>query len=451
MKPWTPRHYQLHAAERMVTNNAAGLLLAPGLGKTSTTLAALAALKASGQMKAALVITPLRPLYDVWPAEREKWSDFALLRMQILHGPKKERALATEADVYLINPEGLPWLLQARRGRLPFDVLVVDESTKFKNPASDRFKRLRGVLDKFRRRYILTGTPHPNGVQDLWAQVFLLDGGQRLGAYITHFRRRYMIDTAPPHASYQQWLPVVGAEEEIRKKIEDICLVLRAEDYLDMPELITNDIRVQLPPAARTTYDDLHRHFIAELAGGVVTAANAAAKTTKLRQVANGFVYDDRGATEEVHTRKLEALVELIDEQQGDPLLVAVAFLSEAERLGRLLGAPYIGGGVPAARVTELIKLWNDGKIPVLLAHPSSVAHGLNLQAGGRAVCWYGLTYNREEYDQFVARVYRQGQTRGVVVHRIIATDTIDEAIVQSLASKDASQRAFLAALRRIL
>lgn len=447
---WTPRPYQMHAAQFMVERDAAGLLLAPGLGKTSTTLAALSAMKAAGQMKGALIIAPLKPLYDVWPAERVKWDDFAFLRMQLLHGPKKDAALATPADVYVINPEGLQWLFKAGR-KLPFDTLVIDESTKFKNPSSGRFKLLRSMLPKFKNRYILTGTPSPNGIEDLWAQVFLLDGGERLGKYITHFRRRYMIDLAPKGAQYSDWKPRVGAEDEVRRRIEDICMALKAEDYLDMPDLITNDISVKLPPGAAKQYRALRDQFITDMGAGVVTAANAAAKTTKLRQIANGYVYADGGATEVVHHAKVEALQELVDAQAGDPLLVAVAFVSEAQALGKLLDAPYIGGGVPAARVSELIRLWNAGKLPVLLAHPTAVAHGLNLQAGGRSVCWFGLTYNREEYDQFIARVYRQGQTRGVVVHRIIADGTIDAAIADVLASKDATQKSFINALRRLL
>lgn len=447
---WSPRPYQMHAAQFMVERDAAGLLLAPGLGKTSTTLAALTALKAAGQMKAALVIAPLKPLYDVWPAERAKWDDFTFLRMQLLHGPKKEAALDTPADVYVINPEGLEWLFRAGR-KLPFDVLVIDESTKFKNPSSGRFRLLKSQLKHFKSRYILTGTPSPNGIEDLWAQVYLLDGGERLGKFVTHFRRQYMIDLAPPRASYSDWQPVVGAEDKVREKIEDLCMALRAEDYLDMPDLITNDITVRLPPGAAKQYRSLRDQFITDMGAGVVTAANAAAKTNKLRQIANGFVYADNGDTEHVHDAKVDALRDLVEEQAGDPMLVAVAYLSEAAVLGKLLGAPYIGGGVPAKRVSELIAQWNAGKLPVLLAHPTAVAHGLNLQAGGRSVCWFGLTYNREEYDQFIARVYRQGQTRGVVVHRIIADGTIDLAISDALASKDATQKSFINALRRLL
>lgn len=445
---WTPRTYQLHAAQFMLERPAAGLLLAPGLGKTSTTLAVLSAMKDAGVMRRALVIAPLRPAYDVWPTERVKWNDFAFLTMQVLHGPKKEQALAAGADVSVINPEGLQWLFMARRGRLPFDTLIVDESTKFKNPSSQRFKTLRNRLNDFKRRYILTGTVMPNRLEDIWAQVFLLDGGARLGAYITHFRRRYMIDLAPKHADYSDWQPRVGAVDEVREKIADLCLAMRAEDYLDMPELIVNDIEVDLPADARVHYRELRDQFITELSSGVITASNAGSKAIRLRQVANGRIYDDHGVARRVHDAKFNALDELIEEQAGDPLLVAVAFLSEAAELAKKYDAPYLGGGVPAGRASEIIRAWNAGDLPVLFAHPTSVAHGLNLQAGGRAVCWFGLTYNREEYDQFIARVYRQGQERGVVVHRILARGTIDAAIVETLESKDTNQKAFINALR---
>ena len=450
---WTAHPYQMHAAQFMLERDAAGLLLAPGLGKTSTTLAAIAALKATGQIKAALVIAPLRPMRATWPAEMRKWDEFKLLRHRILHGPKKAAALAEEADVYLINPEGLDWLFQASHGPLPFDLLVVDESTKFKNPSSARFKLLKSQLGKFKRRYILTGTPSPNGIEDLWAQVYMLDGGERLGRFITHFRRAFMIDVAPKHADYAVWRPVLGAEEVIRDKVADICMALKAEDYLTMPELIVNDIEVDLPPAAVKHYRELRDRFITELASGVVTAASAGVKTMKLRQIANGVVYDDVGAGEHIHDAKLDALTELVEEQAGDPLLVAVAFLSEVRAIQKHLGydVPYLGGGVSPAQADKIVADWNNGRLPVLLAHPTSVAHGLNLQAGGRAVCWFGLTYNREEYDQLNARVYRQGQTRGVVIHRILANGTIDAAIVDALENKGTSQRAFIDSLRRLL
>jgi SNF2 family DNA or RNA helicase len=451
---WTPHPYQMQAAPFMLERDAAGLLLAPGLGKTSTTLAVIRALQATKQIKAALVIAPLRPMQATWPAEVAKWDEFKLMRVRILHGPKKAERLAEPADVYVINPEGLDWLFQAQHGELPFDALVVDESTKFKNHASSRFKLLKSQLRRFKRRYILSGTPSPNGIEDLWAQLYLLDGGERLGAYITHFRRAYMIDVAPKRAEYAIWRPVLGAEEVIRDKVADICMALRAEDYLTMPELIVNDITVDLPKPAAKQYRELRDQFITMMAGGVVTAANAAAKTTKLRQMANGIVYDDTSAYHPVHEAKLDALAELVAEQAGDPLLIAVAFLSEVAAIRdalKDLTLPYLGGGVTTSQAAKIVADWNAGKLPVLLAHPTSVAHGLNLQAGGRAVCWFGLTYNREEYDQLNARVYRQGQTRGVVIHRILANGTIDAAIVDALGSKGTSQRAFIDSLRRLL
>lgn len=448
---WSPRSYQLAAAQFMLERDGAALMAAPGLGKTSISYAVAKTLLDIGESRGVLVVAPRRPMQETWPAEREKWDDFKLTRLQVLHGAKKAKALATPADVYVINPEGLEWLFSATNGKLPFDTLVVDESTKFKNPASQRFKLMRKELHRFSRRYILTGSPRPNRIADLWAQIYLLDGGERLGLYITHFRRKYMMDMAPRGAKYSDWQPVMGAVEDVQEKIRDIAMVLRAKDYIDMPELLTNDIHVKLPKPTMTAYRELRDYFITQLKSGVVTAGNAAAKTMKLRQMANGIIYGDDGSSELVHTEKLDALSDLIDEQSGEPILVAVSFLSEAEMLCKKFDAPYIGGGVGDKRMSELVRAWNAGELPVLIAHPASVAHGLNLQESGCAICWYGLTYNLEDYEQFIARLWRSGQKRGVVVHRIIADGTIDEAIVQTLASKDADQRAFLAALRSML
>lgn len=450
MKPWTPRPYQLKAAQFMVERDAAGLFLRPGLGKTSTTLAALQAMRATGDPPA-LVIAPLRPVTKVWPPEVKKWTDFASTRVQVLHGPKKDQALRQDADLYVVNPEGLPWLFQAKNKPLPFEggVLVVDESTRFKNPSRDRFKLLKSQLSRFSRRYILAGKPRPERLDDIWAQVYLLDGGERLGKYITHFRNRYMIDAAPRGVQWSDWRPRLGAEEEIAEKIADLVMVLGSE-HLALPPLVTNTIEVDLPADARRNYREIERQFITELKSGTVSLTNAGAKAMKLRQIANGFVYDDAGVAHQVHTAKVDALKDLVDELQGDPLLVAVAFLPEAANLCKYFDAPYIGGGVSTKKADQIIDDWNDGKLPVLFAHPTSVAHGLNLQAGGRSVCWFGLTYSSDEYEQFIQRVHRQGQERECVVHHIVADMTIDQAILEALSEKDASERKFLNLLKRM-
>lgn len=457
---WRPKPYQIDAMRHVVANTASGLFLEPGLGKTSITLGAFKALKASGRAKGVLVVAPLRPVYRVWPAEIAKWDDFNDLRFVNLHSldsRDRSKALAMPGDVFGVNPEGLAWLIPeiVKAKTLPFDVLVIDESTKFKNGQTQRFKLLKQVLHRFSRRIILTGTPSPQSVENLWAQTFILDGGERLGPYVTHFRRQYLDEIHPPGALYTIWVPRPDSADRVRSRIKDICLYMSALDHLKMPERIDNIVKIALPDAVRKIYREVERKFFTDLGAGLITAANAAAAGMKLRQLASGNVYATDGA-HAVHDEKLDALSDLVEEQSGKPLLVAVAFTSEVAairaRLAQdhsLSNVPYLGGGVSAAETGRIEERWNAGKLPVLLAHPSSVAHGLNLQAGGDAIVWYSLTWSLEEYDQFNRRVWRQGQkAKTVVFHHLIAEDTIDEAVLGALGRKDRSQRALLDALK---
>jgi SNF2 family DNA or RNA helicase len=445
--PWSPHEYQLRAVEFVLEREAAGLFLDPGLGKTSTVLAALTALKKARKLKRALVVAPLRVCHMTWPAEREKWADFHGLKMTVLHGHKKERLLLQDADVHVINPEGLDWLWRQVQGRWPYDVLVIDESTKFKSWTAQRTKKLRTYLPKFKRRWILTGTPAPNGIQDLFSQVFLLDGGKRLGQYITYFRTRFMIQGG--YNGYE-WRPKEGALEEIEALLKDIVLRLDAKDWLELPELHYVDLPVELPPAVRKTYEQLETEFLLELEKSEVTIMHAGVLGMKLRQVTNGFIFDDDNVPHFLHETKVDALEDLVEELSGQPLLVGVAFKPEVEMLRKRLGkdVPYLGGGVSKTEADRIVADWNDGKIPVLLAHPASVSHGLNLQAACRHVCWFGLTWNLEEYDQFIRRVYRQGQQNHVVVHNIVAKDTMDQRIARALRNKNATQSHLLEALK---
>jgi SNF2 family DNA or RNA helicase len=451
MTPWTPHDFQLRAITEMVSKAGYGLFAHPGLGKTSTTLAAFSVLKDNGAARGMLVVAPLRPTYKVWPSEIAKWSDFAGLRYEILHGPKKAEALARPADVYLINYEGLAWLEKAVAGMktLPFDVLCLDESTKIKNTQTVRFKTMKRLRDRFSRVWALTGTPAPNGIENLFGQIYMLDGGDRLGRFVTHFRREYFTEDRQ-YGGYSLWYPRADTQSRIERKIADITLALRAEDYLTMPRLIENRIEVDLPADVLETYKGVEDEFFAQLASGVVTAANAAAKSMKLRQITGGGVYGTEGAAH-LHDAKLEALADLIEEQEGQPLLVAVQFQHEVDAIRSYLKdakIPYLGGGVSIANSNRIVDDWNAGKVPVLLAHPTSVAHGLNLQAGGNAVCWFNLTWNLEEFEQFNARVYRQGQTKPVTIHYILASDTIDDNVLTALRSKDRSQKALMNALK---
>lgn len=429
---WTPHSYQLRACKHLLANNGAALFLDPGLGKTSITLATIKALKDAKKLKGVLVIAPLRVCHMVWPAEVRKWEGFADLKVTVLHGKDKDDLLKQKSDVYVINPEGLEWLFKT--GVWKWDTLVVDESTKFKSWKAQRTKLLKMYLHKFERRWILTGTPAPNGIGDLFSQVYLLDGGRRLGKYITHFRSRFMMQSG--FKGYQ-WVPKVGALEEIEALLKDIALRLEAADWLKLPPLIHNRIEVELPKHARKHYEELEAEFVVQLKSGEISAVSAATLGVKLRQFTNGLVYDDERRVHFVHEAKLDALEDLVEELSGTPVLVAVAFLPEVEAIRKRLGAdiPYLGGGVSTKAADEIAKGWNAGKYPIVLAHPSSVAHGLNLQ-GGRHVCWYGLTWNFEEYDQFIRRVWRQGQTQRVVCHSIVAVDTMDEKVERALREK---------------
>lgn len=460
---FTPRSYQLGAIKHLCAPEAGrGLFLKPGLGKTSCTYAALTVLLSRGHAKGALIVAPLRPTYSVWPKEQTKWDEFRHLRVVNLHAlDKVERARVVREggfDIYLINYEGLAgWLVEQLEAQKawPFDVLVVDESTKLKNTQTARFKALRPILPRFARRWILTGTPAPRGIEGLFGQVYVGDLGARLGNYLTHFRRRYF-NEQPQRGGYSLWFVKPNAQSEVELLLKDFALTLDDKDHLNLQPFIVNDIEVQLPASARGVYDELEETFVAELAAGEITAVNAAAKAQKLRQIASGTVYSSEGV-EVVHAAKVDALIDLIEEQSGEPLLVGVAFKHEVDAINAQLKkkfgfeAPYLGGGISAKASDEICERWNAGEIPVLLAHPTSVAHGLNLQAGGNALVWFTLTWSLEEYIQFIARVHRQGQKRQVTVHRIVAERTIDQRVANVLEAHDTVQTGFFNALKKVL
>ena len=456
---WTPHAYQMRGIEEMLAKPGYGLFAEPGLGKTSTALAAFSVLTENKAARGLLVVAPLRPCYRVWPSEIAKWTDFAGMSCVVLHGPKKAQRLRTKADVYVINYEGLAWLQQELAGmkEWPFDVLCLDESTKIKNTKTQRYKIVKALRDRFSRVWILTGTPAPNGIQNLFGQIFMLDGGERLGKYVTHFNREYFYEERH-RMGFSLWHARPDTQERVQRKISDITLALKAEDYLKMPRRIDNRIEIELPASVRGVYKDLEDEFYSAIGSGVVTAANAAAKGTKLRQVSSGGVYGLNGADERtviaLHDEKIKALYDLVEEQEGQPLLVAVAFQHEVDAIRAALAdlglkdVPYLGGGISAGKSNQIVDEWNAGSIPVLLAHPTSVAHGLNLQSGGNAVCWFSLTWNLEEFDQFNARVWRQGQTKPVTFHYIVAVDTIDDDVLNALHSKARGQNALMNALK---
>lgn len=449
---FTPHAYQKRAIKFVVERACAGLFMDPGLGKTSTIMAAFKLLKMAGMVERALVIAPLRPAHGVWPKEAEKWDDFSALHVQVLHGGLKLEMLTGQADIDVINPEGLPWLFEQckKRRYFPWQMLVVDESTRFKHSHTRRFKELKPWLRKFARRYILTGSPAPNGLLDLFGQVYLLDEGHALGRYITHYRNTFFDATG---FGGHTWEPKEDAEPRIHKALAPLVLRMEAKDHLDLPPLVTNRVNVVLPADARRAYDTMENMLLASVADETVTAANIAAATNKCRQLANGGIYMDDVQVRRwtnVHEAKTEAVLELVESLQGKPAFVAYEYQHDLDRLKKAFGknTPHLGGGVTAKRQAEVEDAWNAGRLPVLLAQPQSVAHGLNLQGVGAAVIWHSLTWDLENYEQFVRRIWRQGQRERVVVHHVVALGTVDEAVLDALARKDRTQRALLTALK---
>jgi len=465
---WIPHAYMKKAMRFCVERGAAGLFQDPGLGKTSEMYGVLKILRKAGVAENMLVISPLRPAHLTWPAEAQKWDDFKEFNVHVLHGPDKQLLLEQPHDVSIINPDGLPWLLggmeeyidpktgrekrrlvkgAAQEAGVWWDVLVVDESTQFKHGTTQRFKTLRPHLPKFSRRYILTGDPSPNGLMDLWGQMFILDLGRSLGPYITHYRDTYF--EKPNLGSFNYRLKK-GADKLIYKAIAPLVLRMAAEDYLTLPELIINDVPVELPAKARKTYDQMENLMLAELEAGIVTAANAAVSMSKCRQLAGGGVFvDSDGAFEHVHQAKTEATVELVEQLQGKPALVAYEFKHELARLQKVFPkAPRIGGGVSTKEAQLIERQWNAGLIPVLLAQPQSVARGLNLQGTDAAIIFHTTPWDLEVYKQFIRRVWRQGQAQRVVVSRLIALKTVDQVVVSALARKSGVQQALFTALK---
>jgi SNF2 family DNA or RNA helicase len=460
---WPMHAYQEKAIKLMLGQAAAGLFLDPGLGKTSITLAAFSILRSKGLVGPMLVISPLKPMYNSWPGEIDKWADFAHLKYAILHGKEREDYVGSDADVFLINPEGLDWFFGVRSvggkvivnldrlRRTQASMLVVDESTKFKSYSSKRFKILRQVVGKFARRYILTGTPSPNGLMDLFGQVYILDEGAALGRFITHYRTAYFY---PDHTGFN-WLPQHGALERITERVAPLTLRMEADDYLELPELTINRIFVDLPPAARKVYQRMEDELIVQLSSQEIVASNEAVASGKCRQIAGGALYRKdvlgKQSYEVLHEEKLDALENLMDELSGQPLLVFYEFDFERELISSRLPGLRVLGKSPK-HDTEYIRLFNAGAIPGLLAQTSSAALGLNLQAACANVCFYTATWKWDDNKQGIDRVRRQGNPfLRVIAHYLIARDTIDEIVFARVQRKGKDELALgraLAALR---
>ena len=395
-----------------------------------------------------LVIAPKRVAEDTWTREHKKWDHLQALRISKVMGSAAQRtaALAKDADVYVIGRDNVQWLInhytELRKG-WPFDMIVIDELSSFKNPQAKRFRALKKALPCTKRVVGLTGTPSPNGLMDLWAQVYILDRGERLGRTIGSYREKYFRPGKRNGYVVFQWEPVKGAQQAIEDKLRDLCVSMSAADYLELPDRIDRVTPVALTERERKAYETMERESLIELESSedAVVGLNAAAVMNKLLQIANGRVYTSEGQILRVHEEKLDALEEIADTAQG-PVLVFYSFRHDLDAIRERF---------PDARTLEKasdIEDWNAGRIAVLLAHPASVGYGLNLQAGGHVIVWYGLTWSLELYQQANARLYRQGQEHTVIVHHLVAEGTVDEQVMEALKRKDTSQEALLAALK---
>lgn len=419
------------------------------LGKTSITLAIFHVLKQKGLIDTMLVLAPLRVCYSTWISEPAKWGFSSGYSVGILHGAEKLTVLHEKHDIYVMNYDGLAWLIENMPKAFPFHMLVADESTKVKHTNTTRFKMLKKMLNKFRRRYILTGTPAPNGLMDLFGQCFVMDMGASLGQYITHFRAKYF-----NQSGYQgyEWTPKPTAAADIEQILSPRVITMKTEDYMTLPPLIETTIEVELPTKARAIYDQMEEQFMLSFTAGDITAANSAVASMKCRQIAGGGVYGDDGKTQHIHDAKTDVLEDLIEELSGQPAIVAYEFKHDLARiLKRFPHAPYIGdGGVSVKDLPDLIARWHKGEVPMLLANPASLAHGVDgLQGAGRAVIWYTPTWNLEYREQLIKRIWRQGQTERVFVYNIIAKDTLDEAVMDAIAGKDKTQKGLMNALKK--
>jgi SNF2 family DNA or RNA helicase len=385
----------------------------------------------------------------VWPDEIKKWAEFADITYTVVHGSKKHEALAEDVDIYIVNPEGLKWLFSpAMRTRLPeWDVLIVDESTKFKDSSTQRFKALKPFLQQFTRRWILTGTPVPNGLMDLFGQMYILDLGRSLGRFITHYRNEFF--TPSGYGGYD-WKPRPDAFDEIVERISPLILQMSAADYLEMPELVIREVPVSLPAKVQKQYESLEDEFLLQLDSGTeIAALNAAAAGTKLRQIANGAVYTADSQWEVLHDEKLDALESLLEELNGHPILLLYEFQHDHDRIMRRFDHITSLRNATPAKFEKSIDLFNSGGVSILLGHPQSMGHGLNLQGACHHVIWFGMTWNLEHYDQAIARVWRQGQkNEHVFIYHIIAKDTKDEDVSKVLAKKGRDQGLLQSALK---
>lgn len=442
-----PHNYQSYCIQRIINDSAVGLFLDMGLGKTVITLTAVNDLKYNRfQIQRCLVIAPKKVAEATWGKEAEKWDHLKHLRISKILGTesKRVRAVNTPVDVYVINRENVPWLVDHYRNDWKFDMVVVDELSSFKSHKAKRFKCLSWVRPHIKKFVGLTGTPAPNGIMDLWAQVYLLDGGKRLGKTISAYRQAYFVQNTHG-GNFSTFEERKEASEEIKQRLSDICISMKAEDYIQLPERTDVVVPVQLDSKARKAYDTFEREMFLQIDEESLDAGTAAVLSGKLLQMCNGAVYGENGVVN-IHNCKLEAFMELVEAAQGQPMLVLYNFKHDLDRIKSALAKTKLAVG--ELKTESDIDKWNAGKLNILLAHPASAAYGLNLQAGGSHIVWFGLNWSLELYQQANARLYRQGQQEKVIIHHLVVEDSTDELVMSALSEKEGTQNLLLEALK---
>ena len=446
---YVPHPYQEFAKEFMISNPLSALFLEMGLGKTITTLTAIDELLYDCfEIRKVLIIAPLRVANSTWPSEIKKWEHLKLLRYSIVTGNEAERvqALNTKAEIFIINRENVDWLVNKSGVAMNFDMLVIDELSSFKSYTSKRFKSLLKTKTPLIRPYFkrvvgLTGTPSSNGLMDLWAEFRILDFGQRLGRYITHYRNKYFVPDKRNGMIIYSYKPQEDAEQQIYEAINDITISMKSCDHLKLPKLIMNEVEVVLEDKEVEQYQDFKKEMVMTIGEEEIDAVNVTSLSNKLLQLANGSIYDEEKNYHTVHDKKIEALEQLVEEANGKPVLIAYWFKADKDRIEQRLNVREI-------QSAEDIEDWNKGEIQVGLIHPASAGHGLNLQQGGCTLIWFGLTWSLELYQQTNARLYRQGQNQTVVIHHIITKNTIDEEVMKALKRKERTQEALMSAVK---
>ena len=446
---YEPYPYQQYCAARIVADAAVGLFLDMGLGKTVITLDAINTLRYDRwAVQRVLIIAPKKVAEGTWTKEAQKWEHLRHLRISAVLGSqqKRLRALATPADIYVINRDNVAWLVDYFKNAWPFDMVVLDESSSFKNSQSKRFKALKLVRSRINRLVELTGTPASNGLIDLWAQIYLLDGGARLGRTLGQYRERFFDPDKRSRTQIFSYTPKDGSMEYIQQAIGDICVSMKAEDYLNLPDRMFDDVPVVLDDKARKAYRQLERDLLLELDEGQITAASAGVLTGKLLQLCNGAVYDSEKRPLAIHNCKVEAFFVVLEQLNGQHCLVFYNFQHDRDRL--LAALEPLGLRVRVYQSAADEDAWNAGEVDVLLAHPASCAYGLNLQNGGHHIVWFGLTWSLEQYEQANKRLHRQGQRHPVIVHHLVVQGGMDEDVIESLRAKGDTQEALMDALK---